>query len=145
MDAYIPDSYANESDKIELYQEINSSETREQLLIIKQKVIDIYGKLPKEVELLFKKREIDILSKIAKISSLLEKSTSVELVLSDEYNKIRGIGNLLFESLLPYISFTKIAYRNKEFRITMNKLPTWVQDLSNLIEGLYNIIKNNNI
>jgi transcription-repair coupling factor (superfamily II helicase) len=143
VEAYIPSSYANDSDKIELYQEINSATNVELLMTVKHKVIDIYGKLPKEVDLLFKKRYIDILSKEAFVKSLTERQTNVELVLEEEFNKIRGVGNILFETLIPFISFTKIAYRNHEFRITMNKRKTWLQDLIDLLEGLDGVINLN--
>ena len=143
VEAYIPSSYANDSDKIELYQEINSATNVEMLMTVKNKVIDIYGKPPKEVDLLFKKRYIDILSKEAFVKSLTERQTNVELVLEEEFNKIRGVGNILFETLIPFISFTKIAYRNHEFRITMNKRKTWLQDLIDLLEGLDGVINLN--
>ena len=143
VEAYIPSSYANDSDKIELYQEINSATNVEMLMAVKHKVVDIYGKLPKEVDLLFKKRYIDILSKEAFVKSLTERQTNVELVLEEEFNKIRGVGNILFETLIPFISFTKIAYRNHEFRITMNKRKTWLQDLIDLLEGLDGVINLN--
>jgi transcription-repair coupling factor (superfamily II helicase) len=113
------------------------------LMTVKHKVIDIYGKLPEEVDLLFKKRYIDILSKEAFVKSLTERQTNVELVLEEEFNKIRGVGNILFETLIPFISFTKIAYRNHEFRITMNKRKTWLQDLIDLLEGLDGVINLN--
>jgi transcription-repair coupling factor (superfamily II helicase) len=140
IEAYIPSTYASDADKIELYQEINSSTTLDQLNIVKHKVIDIYGKLPNEVELLFKKRQIDILTKVASVKSLTERQNQIEIILNDDYNKIRAVGNLLFESLIPFISFTKIAYRNKEFRITMNKRANWSSDVINLLEGLSNIV-----
>ena len=145
LEAYIPSSYASDADKIELYQEINSSLTMEMLNAVKYKMIDIYGKMPNEVELLFKHRQIDILSKSAKVKTLFERGNQIELVLENDFNNIRGVGNVLFETLIPFISYTKIAYKNKEFVINMNKRKTWINDLVNLLEGLNNVLETGNM
>ncbi len=145
VDAYIPNSYASPSDKIELYQEINVCETLEQLQITKQKTIDIYGRLPKETELLFKKKEVDILSRIANIKNFNETRASIELVLGDDYCRIKSIGNILFETLIPFMTYTKINYRNKEFYISMSKQDDWIDDLIDLLKSLSNIYKVNKI
>ena len=145
VDAYIPSSYASDSDKIELYQEINSCETIEQLLNIKQKMIDIYGKPPSETELLFDKRRIDILSKEAMVKSLVEQFNQVVITLKDNFSTVRGIGNMLFEILIPYIAFTRIVYKNHEFVITINKQKQWIKHVEGLLESLLNLCKTNNL
>lgn len=145
VDAYIPSSYASDSDKIELYQEINSCETADQLIIVKQKTIDIYGKLPKEVELLFDKKFVDVLSKAAQVRSLSENANYINFNLSDTFSTIRGIGNILFETLIPYIAYTKIEYKNHEFRFTMKKVNGWLDSLIGLLTSLSNIYKINKV
>ena len=145
VDAYIPSSYASDSDKIELYQEINSCETLEQLFNTKQRMIDIYGKPPSETELLFKKRKIDILSKEAMVKSLVEQFNQVVITLKDNFSTVRGIGNMLFEILIPYIAFSRIVYKNHEFIITMNKQKQWVKHVEGLLESLLNLCKTNKI
>ena len=141
MDAYIPDSYASKADKVEIYQEINAAQTHEQLIIVKQKTIDIFGKLPPEAELLFRKRAIDILSKEARVKTMSESFGKIELILEDAFSSIRGIGNILFETIIPFISYTKIVYRNKEFIITMQKRKSWMKDLESLLGSLASIYK----
>ena len=145
VDAYIPNEYASESDKIELYQEINSACTVEQLSVVKQKIIDIYGRMPKQVELLIEKRMVDILVKASEVKSLMEKGNQVEIILNDTFTKIRGVGNLLFEAMIPFISFSKIVYRNHEFRITMNKRKDWFNDVKNILLSLLNILETNKV
>ena len=139
VDAYIPDNYASESDKVEIYQEINSAVTHEQLMVVKQKTIDIFGKLPPEVELLFRKRALDILSKEARVKSMKESFGNIEIILDDAFNTIRGIGNILFEAIIPFISYSRIVYRNKEFVITMTKRKNWMKDVESLLGSLASI------
>ena len=139
VDAYIPNSYANEGDKIELYQEILHASTLDSLLLIKEKTRDIYGKLPEEVELLFIKRNIDLLVREAHILKLDEKPKFVEIKLGDEYINIKGIGNILFEALIPFLAFVKISYANNVFKIQLTKRKTWMSDLENILRSLLEI------
>ena len=139
VDAYIPNSYANEGDKIELYQEILHASTLDSLVSIKQRTRDIYGRLPEEVELLFIKRNIDLLVKEANILKLDEKPKFVEIKLGDEYINIKGIGNILFEALIPFLAFVKISYANNVFKIQLSKRKQWMSDLENILRSLLEI------
>ena len=139
VDAYIPNSYAKEGDKIELYQDILHAPSIEDLLVIKQKTRDIYGRLPEEVDLLFTKRSIDLLVREAHVLKLDEKQKHVEMQLGDEYINIKGIGNILFEALIPFLAFVKISYANNVFKIQLNKKKGWMNDLENILKSLLEI------
>ena len=145
LDAYIPKEYATDSDKIELYQEILMAPGIENLSKLKIKMRDIYGELPEEVEHLFSKRKIDLLVRDSKIESLNEINNKVEILLGDMFIKIKGIGNILFEALIPYLNFIKVSYANNKFKILMNKRKGWVEDLVNILQCLNNIISKNKI
>ena len=141
VDAYIPNSYAKEGDKIELYQDILHAPSIEDLLVIKEKTRDIYGRLPEEVESLFTKRNIDLLVRDAHVLKLEEKPRIVEIELGDEYINIKGIGNILFEALIPFLAFVKISYANNIFKIQLTKGKKWVSDLENILKSLLEIQK----
>ena len=141
VDAYIPNSYAKEGDKIELYQDILHAPSIEDLLVIKEKTRDIYGRLPEEVEALFTKRNIDLLVRDAHVLKLEEKNRYVEIELGDEYINIKGIGNILFEALIPFLAFVKISYANNVFKIQLNKGKKWISDLENILKSLLEIQK----
>ena len=141
VDAYIPNSYAKEGDKIELYQDILHAPSIEDLLVIKEKTRDIYGRLPEEVEALFIKRNIDLLVRDAHVLKLEEKPKLVEIELGDEYINIKGIGNILFEALIPFLAFVKISYANNVFKIQLTKGKKWVSDLENILKSLLEIQK----
>ena len=143
LDAYIPKEYANDGDKIGLYQEILMAPSIEDLESLKNKVRDIYGQLPEEVNTLFNKRKIDLLVRDADVIELNEVMKNIEIRLGDKYIKIKGIGNILFESLIPYLNFIKVSYASNKFRILMSKRKDWIKDLQNLLACLANIIKGN--
>ena len=141
IDAYIPSSYAKEGDKIELYQEILHAPSLFDLDYIKEKTRDVYGRLPNEVEKLFAKRSIDLLTKEARVLKLVDKPKFVEINLGDEYINIKGIGNILFEALIPFLAFVKISYANNTFKIVLTKNKNWIYDLENMLKSLLEIQK----
>ena len=145
LDAYIPKEYASDSDKIGLYQEILMAPSLEDLAILKEKTKDIYGELPDEVDKLFVKRTIDLLVREGQVENLSEVYQKVEIVLGDVYLKIKGIGNILFEAMIPFLNFIKVIYTNNKFKIFVTKRKTWIDDLEKILRTLTNIIKGNKI
>ena len=145
LDAYIPKEYASDSDKIGLYQEILMAPSLEDLAILKEKTKDIYGDLPDEVDKLFIKRSIDLLVREGQVENLSEVYQKIEIVLGDAYLKIKGIGNILFEAMIPFLNFIKVSYTNNKFKIFITKRKTWIDDLEKILRTLTNIVKGNKI
>ena len=140
IDAYIPNSFANDSDKIEIYQDILTAPSVEDLLNIKARTRDIFGKLPDEVEILFKKRTVDLLKRDAKVDKMNDNANNIELVLAKDYINIRGIGNILFEAMIPYLKTIKVSYIKNEFKIAITKNKGWLDVLIAILENLINIL-----
>ena len=145
FDAYIPKEYANDSDKIELYNQIMSASSIESLTKIKNETKDIYGKLPVEVEQLFIKRNIDLMVKRCDIREVKETKYNLEIYLGDNFINIKGIGNILFETLIPYLSMVKVSYINHKFKIVLYKKENWLIDFENILKSLVNIIETNKV
>lgn len=145
LDAYIPEKFATNEDKILLFQEILTAPSFEALARIKIRLRDNYGKLPKGVENLFIKRNIELLRTEASVEKIIDEDKQLTLVLDKFFLKIRGIGNILFEALIPYLSFMKVSYLNNVFKITIKKRKTWQEDLENILKSLVNIKETNKI
>ena len=112
----------------------------EALANIKLRTVDMFGKLPEEVETLFLKREIDLLVETADVKKVDEYDRYLELELGSSYINIRGIGNILFESLIPYLSIIKLSYAKNIFKIRINKKEKWIVTLKNLLNTLNEIV-----
>ena len=140
MNAYIPNDFAKDAEKIELYQEIMGAVSTDALANIKLRTIDMFGKLPQEVETLFLKREIDLLVESADVNKVDEYEKYLEIELGSSYINIRGIGNILFESMIPYLSIIKLSYAKNIFKIRLNKKDNWIVTLKNLLNTLNEII-----
>lgn len=129
IDAYIPQEYATNEDRIQLYQEIENAKNESDLLAIKRHVRDVYGRLPKEVENLIDKRKIDIYLCEEEFEKTNEYDDCIELVLSRKFSELTGIGNALFESLQPYLEKISVTYLQKVLKIRLKKEGNWIRDL----------------
>ncbi len=143
MDAYIPKEFANDQNKIELYQDIMAASSPESLLEIKNKTKDMYGTLPIEVEHLFLKRNIHLLVASLETCSLKENPKNIDIQLGDRFINIKGIGNMLFEAMIPYLSIIKISYLNHKFKIVVMKRNNWIYDIEGILKALRDILEHN--
>ena len=96
---YIPSSYAADQDKIQLYQEIIGIQSIKNLELLKRKVRDIYGRIPKEMVSVFQKREIDILAYSPYIDGVIEKHV-VKVILSKDINKVSRFAERLSRKII---------------------------------------------
>ncbi len=145
LDAYIPKSFAGDSDKMRLYQDITSCSSVESLAALKLKTIDIFGHLPENVDLLFKKRKINLLINETGITSAKENANNIEITFGEPYINYRGIGNLLFESLIPYLSKIKVTYKNHHFVLTISKTDSLLDDVEGILSVLLRIQNTNSV
>ena len=91
-DAYIPENYVNSDlEKLRLYQQLHDAKTMQTLENTKAEFIDLYGKLPREMENLVNKREFDILTSQDIFEMVMENSEGVEITFTREAtNQIDG-------------------------------------------------------
>ena len=141
IDAYIPDEYMQKEDKVELYQEIENAKNLQELSQIKSKLRDIYGRIPREVTLLLNKRRVDILINNEEFETVNEYTDTIEIVLSEKFSSISGIGSALFDTLAPYIQKITVTYLHKVLKIRLKKVDNWMKDLETIIECIVTIYK----
>ena len=149
IDAYIPSTYVNDENKLEIYQRIIEAKDENSLIKIKNEIKDIYGQIPDSVNLLFDKRKIDIkLEKHDIFNSLNEDQQFVIVNLSAQFSSIDGIGTNLFTSLISLVNVIKITYTNKRLSIKVYKRNNWVKTLNTILEtceNLYNKVEEKDV
>ena len=121
LDGYIPSTFANDSNKLELYQRILDCKSLDKLNLLKLDIKDIYGKIPDEVETLFIKKEIDIYANDPSIDKIKEFETNIQITLSERFSNINGIASELFTSLIAIIKDISIKYEDRKIKITIYK------------------------
>ena len=147
INGYIPSSFVNDENKLQIYQDLLKVNTLDELGEEKDNIRDVYGKIPEEVELLLIKRKVEIYLNYDCFESLKEFETNIQLVLSEKFSMIEGIGSSLFTALISLLKYLKISYIDKKINISISKKSNYVFVLLNLFEivyKLYNINANEN-
>ena len=137
IDAYIPKEYANQSDKLELYQELEKIKDEKSLARFGKKLRDIYGRLPDEVSLLLLKARVDILASSEEFLSVKEEGSTIYVTLSDRFSRISGIGTELFNALAPHLNYLSVSFVDKKLVIRVYKKGKtdleWIQLLEKVV------------
>lgn len=141
IDAYIPETYAEKADKIELYQELESAKTMENIAVIQEKIRDIYGRLPEEVVLLIRKRKTDILTSQLPFQDIVDGGDYLDVKLADAFTRMSGIGTELFQDLIPLMPNIKVNYASRELRIRLFKKGEWFKNYEILIDKIVKLFE----
>ena len=141
LDAYVPKEFAENDEKIEIYQKILDCKDLAKLAILKDTLKDQYGALPQSVELLFIKREISIYLDEEEFEKYVEYPKRVDLILSKNFSDIKGIGTTLFTSFLKFINKLKLSYHDKLIFISINKEGDWIQTLREILKNVSTMYK----
>lgn len=148
INGYIPSSFVNDENKLQIYQDLLKVNTLDELEEEKDNIRDVYGKIPEEVELLLIKRKLEIYLNYDCFETLKEFETNIQLVLSEKFSMIEGIGSSLFTALISLLKYLKISYYiDKKINISISKNSDYVFVLLNVFEivyKLYNINANEN-
>lgn len=133
LNAYIPKLYATDGDKLEIYQEIQDVSTLVELEVFKNKIQDIYGRIPSEVMLLLRKRKIDILSSSIYIDSLEEQKDSIVILLSKTTSEIKRIGINLLNNLASLSSNIIFSFADNQIKLKLRKDNNYLENLEQLL------------
>lgn len=117
---YIPSNYALDTDKIQIYQEIEDTQTIASIELLRRKLKDIYGKLPKEVEKILLKRKIDILASSSNIESVYE-DNMINIILTKKISLTNGVATILSNKLSVIKDDIFVRVVDKKFIIKIQK------------------------
>lgn len=136
LDSHIPSSYADDADRIAMYQELSDIDSREALVSYEKRLRDVYGPLPEEVKNLFIKREIEIWLNRPFVESFTENIDHYVLVLSAAFTAQEGIVGLLQNALKELSDTFSIRYAHRKFVIYLRRRATYLLDLYSLVSTL---------
>lgn len=137
IDAYIPKEYAINSDKIQLYQELENVKDEKELDVFSRHLRDVYGRLPAEVALLIRKKRIDLYSESEEFSSVEEGEGYLDVLMSDSFSVINGIGTELFNAMVPYLKIIKVNFLERKLRLRITKGEKWLDDLEGILKAIH--------
>lgn len=139
LSGYIPTTYASDSDKIQIYQEIEDITTIASLELFRRKIRDIYGRLPKEVDNLLRKRKIEILSNNSYIESI-EQFKVIVIKMTKEFNNIPRVAFKLTELLYPIKDRVGARLVNNQITINIIRGKDLLKDLEDVLEIILSIV-----
>ncbi|MBO1199524.1 transcription-repair coupling factor [Staphylococcus simiae] len=136
LDAYLPTEYiTNEQAKIEIYKKLRQIETEEQLLDIKDELIDRFNDYPIEVERLLDIVEIKIHALHAGITLIKDKGKTIDISLS-----VKGTeeldGEALFKATQPLGRTMKVGVQDHAMKVTLTKKQQWLDNLKFLVKSI---------
>lgn len=138
-DGYIPDMYATESNKFEIYKWIDSCKNIEELQRIWSKIKDIYGKIPSELNNVLKLRKIKIILLKEEFSDFTEDKNSFTIYLNDNFTRFDGIGSKLFIKLMGYNKDVLIKTVNKNIKIVITKGDNYLDLIYSVLSNIDNL------
>jgi transcription-repair coupling factor (superfamily II helicase) len=136
IDAYIPESYASESDKIELYQAIENATSEKEIDGLTTYIRDLYGKLPDEVKRLIHKKKVDLLMNSPAVGSIKETQQYVDIYVSALFTQLNGSGTMLFQKLQNYLRYLVVTFQQKQLKIRVKKEADWFYHLEVSLKGV---------
>ncbi len=139
IDAYIPSEYASKGEKINLYKEIDGVNDFDGLKDVEDKIKDIYGTIPEEVNRLFIKKTIDLYQQEYWFKDFVEYNDHIDLICSKEFSNIDGIGFTLFKELQKYLLILKVNIQNKELKLSIKKRDYWLKDYQDISSIIYKL------
>jgi transcription-repair coupling factor (superfamily II helicase) len=136
VDAYIPETYAKNEDKVELYQAIENAKNFEELQTIESYIRDLYGRLPEQVQNLLKKRHFDLLTTHPAIGSWQETKAYIDVYGSEDLTQLNRSGTILFSKIQQHLHSIKVHYANRTLRMRLAKTGDWFSTLMELIRAI---------
>ena len=145
---YIPESYVDDENiRLEIYQRLSKANSFDELNIIKEELVDRFGKIPQEVEALLKHIEIKLTLSEKGFEKIAINGNAVELFIDLKNEEIFSGG--YFEKVVGYINSTirdksKLNQTKKSLSIQFNlshsnnpqtklgEIHHYIQNLANL-------------
>ncbi|MDR3215718.1 MAG: transcription-repair coupling factor [Bacilli bacterium] len=133
---YIPENYIiDENNKIEIYQKIYTTQDEASLGIVKQELIDTYGKLPTSMEDIISKHLLEILMSPLKNVKLIDRSNDIEIQI-----KTNNMDKVFLKKIMDCVEeasiLFKLVIKNNYVSILRKKNKNYLADLNDLMRKL---------
>ena len=143
LDAHIPQTYASEHDRINIYRQLYDITNLNDLDIFAKRIKDVFGRFPIEVSNLFLKKQIEILLSTEDIfANFIESIDKYDLRMSPSFSNIDKIAQKLQQMMVKFANPNlSIYFLGNSFRFILNKREEYLLDLYNLVTTLIKFSK----
>lgn len=117
FNGHIPQNFTeNDGDKLSIYQKVGKIYSFDELESFYDRIVDLFGTIPKEVEAIFDQRRYDLFVNLSGVESLLEQDKKYTIVFTSAYTKTCN-GVKLFETLNSISKKIKLTLKNGKIHI----------------------------
>lgn len=141
VSSYIPKEYVDDEDKLEVYQKLDDAKNDDELEEFIKSMRDIYGRLPKEMLPMIEVKKLNIFLEQEEFSSAAEYPNYIDVLLSQSFTSLPGIGLDLFNALTPYLSFVHVSFVNREVHVKVQKEGDWMTSLKEILQIVHELYK----
>lgn len=146
VSGYIPDRYAEESGKFEIYKWIDDCTCVDEVNKIENKIKDIYGRIPDEFKDVFKLKLIKLILLSEEFKDFNEDKNTFSIYLNELFNSYDSIGSKLFIRLMKFNKIIRISSFNQNIKISITKNEDYLDNIYSIlneIDKLYKECKEN--
>lgn len=146
LDAHIPEDFANEGERINIYRELADCLNLNDLDSFFAKLKDSYGELPQEIKNLFVKRTIEILLDDEKVFAQFDEAMEgTKIVLNSQYSDIKNVVDKIGNIISPLDEkIQSVRFSSRQFIITLRHTVDYLNDLLYLVKQLRDIYYESN-
>lgn len=117
LDAYIPDSYiGDEKQKIDIYKQFQAMENHEDMISLREEMIDRFGDYPSEVENLFTVTGLKMAARAERVEAVMEKPKQLDLRIDEKRSK-QIDGSKLFDMATEYGRLVQLGTEKQKLKV----------------------------
>jgi len=143
LSSYIPKDFTNDYDKLNIYHQLESIDSKSKLKKFAKKFKDEYGNLPSEIEMLLNKKSLELLLDNGELEKIDNRNKMFILTLSQSYSD-KLDGYKLFSYCNQYGQDIKINYTGTSLVISCIAEKSCIQQVLNLCENFKDLQKDEN-
>lgn len=141
LDAHIPEEYGTKEQRISMYRELSDCDTDDKIKDFSEKLRDVYGSYPSEVNALLIKKKIENYLNSVYVYRFVEGLGFYTITMSDEYCKKPQLFKKLDELLRPLSVKLRLRISDQKLEFVLTKTKEYLSDLLYLVQSLEDAYK----
>lgn len=143
LEAYIPDDFASKSEKFDIYLEIKKSKKMKELKDFEEKVIDMYGKLPRSLEILFLKRQVELVvnSRANFIEDIKDEDVFIDIIPGRAFLDIPGSVVMLNNEIGTTYQNIRFITQDDKIKLRIIKRGDWFHAYASIVKAIVMIVR----
>ena len=136
LDAHIPEEYGTKEQRISMYRELSDCNTDEKIKDFAEKLKDVYGPYPEEVNARLIKKKIENYLNSGFVARFVEGLGFYTITMSEDFCRKPQLFKKLDEYLRPLSVKLRLRVNNQQMEFLLTKTKDYLSDLLYLVQSL---------